>query len=86
MKNEQKNIQRSIQKINLKYGAGILQRIVVTDNAGTIVVYDNTTNSGTIIANIDAVKTVGSLDFGAPYNIGLTIVIGTNAKCTVIYE
>lgn len=37
-------------------------------------------------ATIDAAKTVGSLDFGAPYNIGLTIVVASNAKCTVIYE
>jgi len=59
---------------------------VVTNNAGSIVAYDNTTNEGTVLANIDSSKTLGTLDFGAPYNIGLTVVIGTNAKCTVIYE
>ena len=67
-------------------GAGVLQKIVVTNNAGSIVAYDNTTNEGTVLANIDSSKTLGTLDFGAPYNDGLTIVVGSSAKCTVIYE
>ena len=74
----------------LKYGAGILQKIVVTEtvvlNTGTIVVYDNTAGSGTVLVSIDTVKVFGSLDLGIPYNIGLTFVVGGGAKCTVIYE
>lgn len=70
----------------LKYGAGRLHSIVVTDNVGTINVYDSTTGGGTQIAAIDAAKVIGTISFECPFFNGLTIVIGTNAKCTVIYE
>ena len=79
-------VHRMVKDIKNSKVLGVLQKIVVTNNAGSIVAYDNTTNEGTVLANIDSSKTLGTLDFGAPYNIGLTVVIGTNAKCTVIYE
>jgi len=69
-----------------KYSSGVLQRINITDNSGTLVIYDNTIATGTIIASIDAAKTVGTLEFNAPFSNGLTIVSAGNAKCTVIYE
>lgn len=69
-----------------KYGSGVLQRINITDNAGTLVVYDSVTATGTIIASIDAAKTVGTLEFNAPFSNGLTVVSGSGTKCTVIYE
>ena len=70
----------------LKYGAGILQKITVTDNAGTIVAYDNTAASGTVLASIDALKTNGTLDLGASFYNGLTIVVAGGAKATYRYE
>lgn len=70
----------------LKYGAGILQRIVNTDNAGTVVVYDGIDATGTIISSIDSAKALGDLNFNAPFNNGLTIVTAGGAQITVVYE
>lgn len=71
----------------LKYGAGVLQRIVNTNNAGTVNVYDNTVGSGTLlISPIDAAKALGDLNFNAPFNNGLTVVTTGGAQITVIYE
>jgi hypothetical protein len=70
----------------LKYGAGQLHQIIVTDNVGTIDIYDNTSGSGTLIASLDAAKILGNIDFHVPFSDGLTVVTATNAKCTIIYE
>lgn len=70
----------------LKYGSGVLQRVINTDNAGVITIYDNTSATGKQIAVIDAAKTLGTLEFNAPFSDGLTIVSSGNAKFTVIYE
>jgi hypothetical protein len=70
----------------LKYGAGELIRITVCDNVGTLIAYDNTTNSGTVLCNIDASKTTGTLEFGMPFSNGLTIVTASTPKMTVVYE
>jgi len=70
----------------LKYDAGILRRIIVTDNVGTIIAYDSVTGGGTIITSIDAAKVLGSIQFDTSFSNGLTIVVGSNAKCTVVYE
>jgi len=70
----------------LKYGAGILLRIVSVENAGTITIYDNTAASGTQICVIDSSKVYGSMEFQAPFSNGLTVVTASNARVTVIYE
>lgn len=72
----------------LKRGSGELHRVVVTDTGGSaFTIYDNTTNSGTILAVIDPAKTVGTLDLGAQFEIGLYIDFGAVApKITVVYE
>ena len=70
----------------LKYGAGQLIRITVTDNTGTLIAYDNTAGSGNILGNIDASKTTGTLEFDCPFNNGLTIVTAGTPKMTVVYE
>jgi hypothetical protein len=72
----------------LKRGSGELHRVVVTDNGGSaFTIYDNTTNSGTILAVIDPAKTVGTLELGAQFEIGLYIDFGGVApKITVVYE
>lgn len=70
----------------LKYGAGTLQTIVNTDNAGTVIAYDNITAAAPIISSIDTAKALGTLGFSAPFNTGLTIVVGGGAKITVVYE
>jgi hypothetical protein len=69
----------------LKYGAGILRRIIVTDNVGVVTLIDGI-GTGTTIAVIDAAKVIGSVQFDTSFSNGLTVVTGTNAKCTVVYE
>ena len=74
----------------LKYGAGILTKIIVGDNvSGSVTVYDNTAASGTLLTVLDTAvgsSPLGAMDYNVPFNDGLTIVIvGTN-KITVVYE
>ena len=72
-----------------KYSAGTLHCINVLDNAGNIIIYDNSAASGTIICNIDASQgsePLGTMLFDAPFNDGLTIVTSGSARCTVVYE
>lgn len=70
----------------LKYGAGTLHTIVNNDNAGSVIVYDNTAGSGAIIASIDLAKVLGTLSFDAPFSNGLTLVSTGSIKITVSYE
>lgn len=73
----------------LKYGAGVLKRIIVSDNIGRVIIYDNTAASGTVITNIDTAQgtePAGQVDFDAPFSNGLTIAITNNVGVTVVYE
>lgn len=72
-----------------KYGAGVLNRIIVSDNLGSITVYDNTAASGKLITILDTaqgVNPMGSVEFSSPFNIGLTIVTAGGVTPTIIYE
>ena len=71
-----------------KTGTGILHTLVVTGGtAGTIVLYDNTEASGTVIANLASTNAVDSLPFDVTFTTGLTV--STTAvdtpRLTVIY-
>ena len=46
----------------------------------------HTDAAGVLIANLDASKTVGTMEFGAPFSDGLTVVVASSPKMTVIYE
>lgn len=69
-----------------KYGAGNLHTIVNNDNVGSVIVYDNTAGSGTIIASIDLSKVLGTLTFDIQYSTGLTLVTTGSVKITVVYD
>lgn len=70
----------------LKYGAGHLDKVINTNNAGTFTVYDAVAATpGTEIMVIDTSKVLGSIDFDVDYSVGLTVV-SAGATCTVIYE
>lgn len=77
----------------LKYGAGNLHELVVSGvvNNAVITLYDNTTNSGTILFSTGSM-TANTVPFaidlkGAPFSIGLTLAITVaNANATVVYE
>ena len=73
----------------LKSGAGRLGRVTV-NNPGTgasITLYDNTSGSGTVIAAISGLSTIGSFIYDVQFSTGLTIVIAgtTPPDVTVSY-
>jgi len=77
----------------LKYSAGILRGLVVggVTNNSTIILYDNTAASGTVIWSsgvMGAQTQPYNIDFGAlPFSNGLTLVIsGAAANVLTIYE
>jgi len=76
----------------LKTGSGVVQKIIVstTNNNATIILYDNTAASGTILWSMNSGNTdkVASLDFGAmSFTTGLTIVTtGAATVVTIVYE
>lgn len=69
-----------------KYNAGTLHNIVITNNAGTITVYDGVDDTGDVMAVIDALKIQGTMGFDAPFSTGLTIITTGAAGLTVMYE
>jgi len=73
----------------LKYGAGVLRRIIVSDNIGGVIIYDNTVAGGKIITDLDTsqgTEPLGSVEFDIPFSDGLTIVITDDVGVTVVYE
>ena len=68
----------------LKYGAGVLHRLVVLDSAGTAEIYDGVDATGVLIAEIDL--TISTLEFGLPFSDGLYIETSNLTKATIIYE
>ena len=82
-----KNVVGSVT-VNIKPAPGTLGRIVVNTGgavAGSVIVYDNTVGSGTIIATIDALKT-GTYEYNVPFGIGLTLVTTGGPDVTAVYR
>lgn len=70
-----------------KTGAGVLHTITVTGGtAGTIIVYDNTAGSGTVIASFDSTNALATYTFDLAFSTGLTIVTAAATKVTVSYR
>jgi hypothetical protein len=72
-----------------KVGAGILHRLIISDNTGSVTIYDNTAASGTIISILDTAQgseALGSVEYMTPFNDGLTIVTTGGVTMTVVYE
>lgn len=74
----------------INIGAGTLRRFIInTPGTGSAMVtfYDNTTNSGNIIAIISLTSGQNELNYDLDYNIGLTMVINSaTADFTVVYD
>lgn len=71
----------------IKTGRGNLARIVLTETAaGTIVVYDNTAASGTILASFKASVGEQTFEIGCKFQTGLTVITGAASKLSVIWE
>lgn len=74
---------------NLKYSPGTLHRIVLNNPTGTLItVYDNITNSGTVLAviNTPAQANPVTLEYEIEFNIGLTIVTTGTWDLSVVYQ
>lgn len=74
----------------LKSGKGVLKRVVIGVKGATanvLTLYDNTTASGTVIANIDTTVQPGDYDFDIVFDVGLSfqIATGTAADVTIVY-
>ena len=73
----------------LKYGPGVLQKIMFNNTSGTnITIYDNISAAAPIIGVITtASAALGEWTYNAPFNTGLTLVTtGNSLDATIIYE
>jgi hypothetical protein len=71
----------------VKSAAGFLHRLTVTGGTtGTIVVYDNTTATGTKIADFDTTNALASYELNVSFATGLTIITSAATKITVSYR
>ena len=71
----------------VKSGAGHLHSVVVNGGAaGTIIGYDNTAASGTILFSFDSTNALNTYMFDVQFNIGLTIVTSAATKVSVSYR
>lgn len=73
----------------VKNGMGNLQRIVVnkpTVASATVTIYDSTSASGKVIAEIEMKNTFGDFEYLCPFSIGLTIVTSHACDITVVYD
>jgi len=67
-----------------KTGAGLLNTLTVTGGtAGTIIGYDNTAASGTILFSFDSTNALATYTFNVSFAIGLTVVTAAATKLTV---
>jgi hypothetical protein len=84
-----KNISGNAATWILKYGPGILHRLIFNNTSGTsFIIYDNTSAAAPIIGTVTtATAALGSWHYGLPFFNGLTIVTtGNNLDMTVVYE
>lgn len=67
-------------------GPGTLHTISVQGGvAGTIIAYDNTAGSGTILASFDSTNALATYTFDVRFSKGLTIVTSTATKLTACF-
>lgn len=67
-----------------KTGAGLLNTVTVQGGtAGTIIGYDNTAASGTILFSFDSTNALATYTFNVSFAIGLTVVTAAATKCTI---
>lgn len=70
----------------VKSGSGVLLSIIITESvASTIIVYDNTAGSGTIIASFVASAGVNAYPINAGFSTGCTIVTAGASKLTAVW-
>lgn len=66
-------------------GKCILERIVVNSTAaGTIIVYNNTADSGAKVATLPSSAAVGGYEYGCLCSLGVRVVTGAAYDLTVV--
>jgi hypothetical protein len=72
----------------LKYGPGILHKVVINNMSSGLTFYDNTAASGQVIALIGGPNQAGptTLIYDVPFTIGLTVGKASGWDVTVVYE
>ena len=74
----------------IKSGAGVVRRIVIGSNvAGTVTLYDNTTNSGTVICSVTSTTSTpcNTAELNAAFSTGLhCVTTGSGISVTVVYD
>ncbi len=71
----------------VKSGAGFLHTVTVNGGtAGTIIGYDNTAGSGTVVFSFDSTNALATYHFNVSFGTGLTIVTSAATKITVSYR
>lgn len=84
-----KNISGNAATWVIKYGPGILHKLIFNNTSGTsFIIYDNTSASAPIIGTVTtASNSLGSWAYDTPFFNGLTIVTtGNSLDMTVVYE
>lgn len=74
----------------IKSGAGVVRRIIIGSNvAGTVTLYDNTTNSGTVICSVTSTTSTpcNTVELNAAFSTGLhCVTTGSGISVTVVYD
>lgn len=71
----------------VKTGAGILHAITVEGGtAGTIIVYDNTAATGTILASFSSTNALQTYVFDVTFATGLTVITSAATQLSVSYK
>ena len=71
----------------VKAAAGFLHTITVQGGtAGTIIIYDNTAGSGTIVASFDSTNALATYTLDIKMATGITVVTGAATKLTVSFR
>lgn len=71
----------------VKTGAGVMHNIVIQGGTlGTVIIYDNTAASGTIIASFDTPTAQTTFTFNSTFATGLTVITSAATKLTVNYR
>jgi hypothetical protein len=71
----------------LKTSKGIIHAVTInTDAAGTVILYDNTSCTGTKIATLEASAPVGTYTYNAIFNTGLCVTTAATTDLTIMYK
>jgi hypothetical protein len=66
---------------------GFLKAVTIEGGAsGTVILYDNPSGVGTVIASFDATNTPMTYEFDVQFTLGLTVITSAATKLTIAYR